>query len=405
MLDIAWVRQQFPALQQDVVFMDNAGGSQTLASVMHRITEYLTECDVQLGASYTTSADAGERLHQAMQRLAIWLNAAHVEEIVVGGSTTQLLRNLSLCISQQWQPGDEVIISNSDHEANMACWRDLQKQGIVVKTWRINPKTLQLDVRDLEALMTDRTRLVAVTHVSNILGTINPIKAITDTVHAHGALICVDGVAYAPHRPIDVQAWGVDFYTFSTYKTFGPHQAIMYGKLALLEAMPGINHGFIQSVPYKFQPGNFNYELSYALPAIADYIAALGNSQKQTSERIRDDLLAGYAVIAAYEEQLTEQLLAYLNAQPQIHIIGHAQADQQLRVSTLSFVHEALSSKDIVTHIDAHNIGIRFGDFYAVELIDALGLREKEGVVRVSLVHYNTHEEVSRLIEAMDEVI
>jgi len=227
MVDIAWVRQQFPALQQNMVFMDNAGGSQTLQPVMDRITRYLTECDVQLGASYATSADAGQRLHETTKMLASWFNAAHVEEVIVGPSTTQLLRNLSLCISQSWQAGDEVIITNCDHEANMACWRDLQKQGIVVKSWRINPHTLQLDVDDLKNLMTERTRLVAVTHVSNILGTINPVKDIAEVVHDGGALICVDGVAYVPHRSIDVQSWDVDFYTFSTYKTFGPHQACL----------------------------------------------------------------------------------------------------------------------------------------------------------------------------------
>ncbi|WP_395376982.1 cysteine desulfurase-like protein [Marinicella sp. W31] len=405
MIDIDWVRQQFPALQQNMVFMDNAGGSQTLKSVMNRITQYLTECDVQLGASYATSADAGGRLHEATEALAEWFNAAHMEEIVVGGSTTQLLRNLSLCISQQWQPGDEVIITNSDHEANMACWRDLQKQGIVVKTWRINPNTLQLDIDALKAMMSERTRLVAVTHASNILGTINPIQEIADTVHQHGALICVDGVAYVPHRPIDVRAWDVDFYTFSTYKTFGPHQAIMYGKLAVLEAMPGINHGFIKTVPYKLQPGNFNFELTYALPAIMDYLMDLGGSTQPAVNKRRDGLLAGYAAIAHYEEKLAGQLLDYLNDHPKVRIIGCPQADKQLRVSTISFVHRSLSSQDIVTRMDTYNIGIRYGDFYAVELIDDLGLREKEGVVRVSLVHYNTPTEVEKLIQAFEAIL
>ena len=384
--------------------MDNAGGSQTLKPVMDRITEYLTDCDVQLGASYATSAKAGQLLQQSMQMLALWMNAPHVEEIIVGPSTTQLLRNLSLCISQQWQSGDEVIITNSDHEANMACWRDLQRQGIVVKTWKLNPKSLQLELNDLEALMNERTRLVAVTHVSNILGTINPIKEIATLVHAHDALICVDGVAYAPHRSMDVKDWDVDFYTFSTYKTYGPHQAIMYGRLSLLETMPGINHAFIQSIPYKFQPGNFNFELAYALPGIVGYLISLGNGSGGSTD-VLESLTKAYKTIADYEEALSQPLVDYLLNKANVRVIGEQTADQGKRVPTISFVHEQLRSDAIVEQMDTHGIGIRFGDFYAVELIDDLGLREKQGVVRVSLVHYNTPEEVDQLIQAFESIL
>lgn len=392
--NIDWVRKQFPALTQSMAFMDNAGGSQTLKSVMNRITEYLTHYDVQLGASYNTSLLASEKLSQSKKPIQNWLNTKHSEEIMIGSSTTMLLRILSLCISQDWQEGDEIIITNSDYESNMAPWKDLQKAGFKVKTWKINPDTYRLELKDLERLMSDKTKLVALTHTSNILGTINPIKEITKLVHKNNALICVDGVAFAPHRLVDVQDLDVDFYVFSTYKTFGPHQAVMYGKLELLNKMKGINHDFIESVPYKFQPGNVNYELSYSLSAIPSYIEQLGGN----------DLENGFEMIANYEQELASQLLIYLNSNPKIKIIGETSADKNLRVSTLSFIHRDFKSHEIVEKVDAHDIGIRFGDFYAVELIDDLDLRQYNGVVRISLVHYNTVEEVDKLISIFKNI-
>jgi cysteine desulfurase family protein (TIGR01976 family) len=394
-LDIKWVRQQFPALKNTMAFMDNAGGSQTLKPVIDRITEYLTDYDVQLGASYLTSQLASEKLDSAKVTIQSWINAKNSEEVMIGSSTTMLLRILSLCISQNWKKNDEVIITNCDHEANMAPWRDLQKIGIKVKTWKLNQDSYRLEPDDLKILMTENTKLVAVTHTSNILGTINPIKDIAKLVHSHKALICVDGVAFAPHRLVDVQDLDVDFYVFSTYKTFGPHQAIMYGKLALLTQMNGINHPFIDSIPYKFQPGNLNYELSYSLTAIPDYIKKIGGN----------NLAIGYEKIADYEEKLAYQLIESLNSNPKIKIIGETTADKKIRVSTISFVHEEILSDQIVEQVDAYSMGIRFGDFYAVELIDDLDLRQNNGVVRVSLVHYNSYDEVDKLIRIFKEIL
>jgi selenocysteine lyase/cysteine desulfurase len=277
----------------------------------------------------------------------------------------------------------------------MAAWRDVESLGIKVKTWTLNKDTYQLDLNDLDALMTDKTKLVAVTHTSNILGTINPVKDIAKLVHKNKALICVDGVAFAPHRLIDVQDLDVDFYVFSTYKTFGPHQAVMYGKLELWNNMQGINHAFIESVPYKFQPGNVNYELSYSLAAIPQYIAKIGDN----------NLAKGFKKIADYEQELASHLLGYLKSNPKITIIGETSADKTLRVSTLSFIHSDFKSDQIVGKVDAHDIGIRFGDFYAVELIGDLDLRQYNGVVRVSLVHYNTLSEVQNLVDIFKRVL
>ena len=394
-LDINWVREQFPALKNKMVFMDNAGGSQTLKSVMERITEYLTHYDVQLGASYETSQSASQKLDLSKKSIQKWINANHLNEVMIGSSTTMLLRILSICISRNWKDGDEVIITNSDHESNMAPWKDLERAGIKVKTWKVNKDTYRFELDDLNDLMTENTKLVAVTHTSNILGTINPIKDIAKLVHGNKALICVDGVAFAPHRLIDVQDLDVDFYVFSTYKTFGPHQAVMYGRLELFNSMEGINHAFIESVPYKFQPGNVNYELSYSLAAIPEYIAKIGG----------DNLAKGFEVIADYEQELADRLLGYLKSNPKITIIGETSSDNHLRVSTVSFTHSDMKSNQIVEIVDTHDIGIRFGDFYAVELIDDLGLRQFNGVVRVSLVHYNSYNEVDSLIGIFENIL
>lgn len=410
-MDIDWVRAQFPVFQKQakhqlapMVFMDNAGGSQTVRHAMEAIVEYLTDYDVQLGASYSTSADASKQLEQATEAIQTYVNAERLEEVIVGASSTSLVRILSICLAQTWQPGDEVIITDVDHEANRAAWLDLQKQGIVIKVWRIRPETLELHTDDLLALMSDQTKLVCFTHVSNILGTINPIQEWTQVIHNQGAMVCVDGVAYAPHRLIDVQAWDVDFYFFSTYKTFGPHQGVLYGKYAILDDLPGINHAFIQSTPYKFQPGNVNYELCYAMGAVVKYLSELGAGHEKAKVN-RENLKSAYALIASHEAQLLQRLLDYLATIPSIRIIGVPNSDPELRVATLSMVHDRLNSNLIIDKVDPHNIGIRFGDFYAVELIDHLGLREKQGVVRISLAHYNTMAEVDALIGALQGIL
>ena len=406
---IDFVRQQFPSLAGDWTFFDNAGGSQTLKQVVDRISEYLLTSDVQLGASYAISQLAGDRVAKAAQAMATLINAKSPSEVVMGSSTTLMLRILSLCLSQTWTPGDEVIVTNCDHEANIGPWVDLKKQGIQIKVWRLNPDTLTLHLEDLEQLLSDRTRLVALTHASNLLGTINPIKEIAKVVHAQGAMICVDGVAYAPHRLVDVQDLDVDFYAFSFYKVYGPHYALLYGKREHLLAMPGINHYFIDqgNIPYKFQPGNVNFELSYGMLGLCDYLSELAQFHygEQTAPDLRSQMLQAFDLMSAHEEVICDRFLKYLTSQSNVRIIGQSQANQDSRVSTISFVVDRINSETIPPQIDKHNIGIRYGDFYAKRLIEDLGLEKQGGVVRVSMVHYNTLEEVERLIQVLEPAI
>lgn len=405
---IDFVRQQFPALAGDWTFFDNAGGSQTLKQVVNRIREYLLTSDVQLGASYAISQLAGDRVAKAAQGMATLINARSPSEVVMGSSTTLMLRILSLCLVQTWNPGDEVIVTNCDHEANIGAWVDLEKQGIKIKVWRINPETLQLHLEDLKLLLSDRTRLVAFTHASNILGTINPVKEITQLVHQQGAMVCVDGVAYAPHRLIDVQDLDVDFYAFSFYKAYGSHYALLYGKQEHLLAIPGINHYFIKQtdIPYKFQLGNVNFELSYGMLGLCDYLSELAQVAygEQTAPDLRSQMRQAFELISIQEEEIGDHFLKYLTSQSNIRIIGQPQANRASRVPTISFVVEGVNSETITLQVDQYNIGIRFGDFYAKRLIEYLGLAKQAGVVRVSMVHYNTMAEVDRLIQVLESV-
>jgi len=406
---MSYVRSKFPGLRDDFIFMDNAGGSQVLGNVIDRAADYFKNYYVQLGATYEVSADASSLLDRSVKSIASFINANNPKEVIVGPSSSMLLRILSICISRQWKPGDEVIVTNSDHEANVSCWTDLQAMGIIIKTWKINQETLEFDPDDLQKLFSSRTRLVAMCHVSNILGTINLVRGVSEIVHAAGALICVDGVAYAPHRMIDVQEMDVDFYVFSTYKVFGPHLAVMYGKYELLRDMYGINHYFFtkDDIPYKFQPGNVNFELTYSLEAIPDYFMDLHDHHypSETGISSAEKCRKSFDLIAEHEEQLSILVLEYLKTKKEIRIIGETTGSRERRVPTISFIHKRLKSSELVTRMDAFRIGIRYGDFYAKKIICDLGLVEKDGVIRASLVHYNTREEAERLIEGFEQIL
>jgi cysteine desulfurase family protein (TIGR01976 family) len=408
-LAVDFVRAQFPALAAEWVFLDNAGGSQTLKQVADRIHDYLMTSDVQLGASYEISQLAGQRVKAGARVAAELVNAGDECEVILGSSTTMLMKLLSFSLVETFTPGDEVIVTNCDHEANIGPWRNLEKRGMVIKTWRLNPETLELHLEDLAGLMTEKTRLVALTHASNILGTINPIEKIASFVHERGAMICVDGVAYAPHALPDVRQLDVDFYVFSFYKVYGPHYSVLYGKKAYLLKIPGVNHFFINEndVPYKFQPGSPNYELSYGITGIGDYFTQLakvhaGQVGGREFKGLRDAAALAYECFAEHEERLSARLLDFLNSRPNVRIIGKKESSRGVRMPTVSFVIKNVKSSSIPPEVDKHKIGIRYGDFYARRLIEDLGLAPQDGVVRVSMVHYNTLEEMDRLIRVLE---
>ncbi len=400
-LNMAHVRGKFPALAKDWVFFDNAGGSQTLQGAIDRVVEFLTHRDVQIGGSYEISLAAADALLQGRKAAQLMVNAARPEEIVFGPSTTVLAQTLAAAMRSQFSPGDEVIVTHADHESNIGPWDRLREFGVEIKVWPFDPETGQLSLDELAPLMTERTKLVCIHHVSNILGQINPVAEITDFVHARGAKICVDGVAYAPHRAIDVTGWDVDYYIFSLYKCYGPHTAIMYGKYDLLADLDGLYHYFYgkDKVPGKLEPGNPNYELAYSTTAVVDYLQELGGGSGRAA------LEAGFEAVASQEQVLTDKLLAWLNARNDCTIIGPAENLGNSRVPTIAFRFDGLNSGAVARAMDDHRVAIRFGDFHSRRLVEGLDQTHDGGVLRVSMVHYNTVEEIDRLTSGLDSVV
>jgi len=402
------VRAAFPALSGDAVFLDNAGGSQVLGLVADRIRDYLLTTSVQLGASYARSQEASSKVLQARRAVAELINAPFDEEVVMGGATTALLLLFTQALLPGIEPGDEIIVTNTDHESNIGGWLRLSRAGAIVKFWEVNRDSLRLELADLGRLLSPRTRWVAMTHASNVLGTVNPVAEVAKLVHAVGGRLCVDAVAYAPHRLVDVKASGADAYLFSFYKVYGPHYAVLWAHRELLLSLPSLNHYFIgaDDIPYKLQPGNVNFELSWGCAGIVDYLLGVGGQLGIAGTR-RQQMQGAFDAFALHEDSLSALLLDYLRGKPNVRIIGEPRVDATAgsRMPTVSFVVAKKRSEEIVRHLDRFGIGIRFGDFYARRLIESLGLQAHGGVVRVSAVHYNTRREIEQLIEHLDEAI
>ncbi|MEQ1955007.1 cysteine desulfurase-like protein [Mesorhizobium sp. CN2-181] len=397
-LDMDFVRSQFPALDGGWAYFDNAGGSQVLRGVADRVSDYLLTTSVQTGASYEPSQRASERLAEARSRIALFVNAARSEEVVFGPSTSVLVRFLATAMASQFKPGDEVVVTDFDHESNIGPWLALKERGVIIRTWTLDRETLAPDLADLAQLMNSQTRLVCVTHASNLLGSINPVREIAELVHAHGARICIDGVAYAPHRAIDVQALGVDYYVFSCYKTYGPHYAVMYGRYEHLLELDGLYHYFYgkEKVPSKLEPGNACYELVWGAAGIVDYFEKLGGGEGRTA------IEQAFEIITAHEAAIGGHLLSWLRSRNDVRIVGQRSAEASLRVPTISFIVEGQQADQIVRAVDNGKVGIRYGDFHSRRLAEALDLGPA-GVLRVSMVHYNTIAEVDRLITALEK--
>ena len=405
-LDIEFVRRQFPGLENGWTFFDNAGGTQILKRAVDRMNDFLFNTNVQTGGSYDLSLKAAAALQAGREAMMRFVNADRPEEIAFASSTTVALQNLARSMASQFQAGDEIVITVTDHESNIGPWVGLEDIGVNIKTWNLDKESLGLDLDQLGSLMTKKTRLVAVTHVSNILGTINPVAEIAKYVHERGALICVDSVAYAPHRAIDVAAWDVDFLTLSLYKVFGPHFAVLYGKFDLFANLDNLYHYFYgkDKVPAKLEPGNASYELAYSSTGIVDYMVELAE-RGGSAGTVRQKIEAAYDLITLHENLLAERLLQYLRRRSDCRVIGFEQGDDARRVPTISFVIDGRDPGQIASNVDPYKIAVRFGDFHARRLIEYLELDRNNGVVRVSMTHYNTLEEVDALVEALDEIL
>jgi len=406
-LDLDWIRAQYPALTDDWALFDNAGGSVPLKGVVDRVHDYMSHRQVNPGASYALSADATERVAQGARAMAQVVNA-EPDEIVLGPSSTMLVRLLAAGLAPGFAPGDEIIVTNLDHEANIAPWRELEERGAVVREWKFHPVSGELTAAGLDAVLSARTRLVCFTHVSNLIGTIHDAAAFVRKIHEAGAMACVDGVAFAPHRRVDVRAIGADFYFLSLYKLSGPHEGLLYARRDRLRATRSLAFGFLGNDlgPYRLQPGNVNHELTASLPGIPEYLLALDahhHGPVAADDGARFD--RGYGAIAAYEAALSKPVLDFLAGRPRVRLLGLADANPARRVPTISFTVEGRDSAEIPAALDRAGVAIRFGDFYARRAAEALGLLPQNGVVRISMVHYNTRAEVDRLLAALDQAI
>jgi cysteine desulfurase family protein (TIGR01976 family) len=387
------VRAHFPALSDEWALMDNAGGSPPLFGVIEAVHDYMRYRQVNLGASYTLSADATARVAAGTTAMA-QLVGCDPDEVVLGPSSTLLVRLLAS--SLRFEPGDEIVVTNLDHESNIAPWRELADRGVVVREWRFDPSSGDLTLEALERVLTERTKLVCFPHVSNLYGTVHDAQAFVRRIHEAGALACVDGVAFAPHRRVDVRAIGADFYFLSLYKLSGPHEGLLYARRDRLRATRSLAFPFLGDDlgPYRLQPGNVNHELTASLPALLAYYVGLGKHHGGDA----------FAVIEAHEAFLAQPILDFLHARKGVRLLGRARMGPD-RVPTISFTVEGRRSQEVVRVLDTHRIGTRFGNFYSYRTVEALGIDPQDGVVRVSLFHANTPAEVTRLLAALEATI
>ncbi|MGF1466716.1 MAG: cysteine desulfurase-like protein [Sandaracinaceae bacterium] len=394
-LDVAAARAAFPALSSGWALFDNAGGSVAPQPVIDRIGGYLRRLHVQTGYPYGPSAQATEAVADG-HRAAARLLGADPDEVVLGPSSTMNVYVLAHALRATWSEGDEVVVTNLDHECNGGAWRRLADTGIRVREWPFDPGSMELRLEDLEPLLTERTRLVCFTHCSNVVGTIHDVRAITARVHAAGARVCVDGVAYAPHRRVDVRALGVDYYFLSLYKVYGPHLGVLYGRREHLLEARNQNHFFYgeDRIPGKLMPGNVSHELAAGVPGVLAYLEGHGDSL--------DDAFARFA---AHEERVGGRLLDFLASRRDVTILGRRDPDRRLRVPTIAFTVEGRHGRDVTAACAPHRVGLTHGDYYAARAIDALGLRDRGGVIRASMVHYTSEEDVDRLITALEEAL
>jgi cysteine desulfurase family protein (TIGR01976 family) len=400
------VRAAFPGLESPDVLLDNAGGSQLPRQVADRVRAHLLHAYVQLGADYRTSRRAVATVEAARSFCRTLVHAGEAGEVVLGSSTSALAAMLADAHARAPAPGrDEVIVCDAGHEANIGPWVRLAERGHQLRWWRIDPESQECRLADLDALLSERTRLVAVHHVSNLLGRIEDVAEIARRAHAVGAAVVVDGVAFAPHRAVDVQALGADFYLFSTYKVYGPHMAVLFGRHEAWQGLPGPNHFFVppDAVPYRFELGGVSHEGCAGLLGTRDYLAEVAGVPSEALDRPAVE--RAFARFAGWEQEPMEAFVGWCRVRTDLRWIGPATAEPAVRVPTLSFVHATRSSREIVQACNRRGLGIRFGHFYAHRLATALGLDPDDGVVRTSLVHYNTVDEVERLCGVLDEVL
>ena len=409
-LDLEFVRRQFPAFAEPSLeqqaFFENAGGSYPCAAVVSRLGEYYRRLKVQPYYAFRASTEAGEWMDAARVRLAEYLGVAP-QEVHFGPSTSQNTYVLAQAFLALLEPGDEIIVTNQDHEGNSGCWRRLNAHGLVVREWRVDPRTGALQEAQLERLLNERTRLLTFPHASNVVAHINPVARITARARAAGVITVVDGVAWAPHGLPDVASLGADVYLFSLYKTYGPHQGLMVVREALLQRLGNEGHYFNETeVTKRLVPAGPDHAQVAAARGIAEYFDVL-DAHHAGAERAPKDGAARpervRQLLRGAEIPLLEVLLEYLAARRDIRLLGPAVAQQ--RAATVSFVTGTIEPDAVVRALAARGFMAGNGNFYAVRLFEGMNVDPARGAVRLSLLHYNSPHEVTGVVQALEEIL
>ncbi|MCK6476190.1 MAG: aminotransferase class V-fold PLP-dependent enzyme [Phycisphaerales bacterium] len=412
MPNIQDIRAQFPSLASTTVFLDNAGGSQVPRGVAEAVERYYHQSCAQLGGEYPESVEAAAVVGDAHALMGRWANASGPDNVILGASDSLLVRMLADAYLDAEPSNDrrQIIVSPHGHESNVGPWLRLARFGWEITPWNDLPVADDGYARSIEPLLSARTRLVVFPHVSNILGSIVDVRAIADRVHAAGGRVVVDGVAFAPHRPVEVSAFGADWYSWSTYKVYGPHAAVLVGTSEAMAEVTGPNHFFIEkdSWPKKFELGGVPRELCAAMLGVQPYLRFLAGSAACGSDQPlvdRSTIERACIQMARLEAPLQEQLIHGLREIGGVRVVGPLDTGES-RVPTVSFTVDGLSSRTIAERANREGLGLRYGHFYSHRLVEHLlpGRDPEDGVVRISLLHYNTPEEVARAIEFVSRV-
>lgn len=405
-LDSEFVRSQFPAFSEPSLkgqaFFENAGGSYACRQVIDRLTRYYRERKVQPYYDFDASRLAGEEMDEARSRMAAMLGV-ETDEVSFGPSTTQNTYVLAQAFGQWMKPGEAIIVTNQDHEANTGPWRRLADRGVEIREWKIDRDTGHLPIEGLKSLIDEKVKLVCFPHASNIVAEINPVAEIAALAHSAGAYVCVDGVSYAPHGFPNVGELGPDIYLFSAYKTYGPHQGVMVIRRALGRTLPNQGHFFNAQTLYKrFTPAGPDHAQIAASAGMADYVDALYTHHFKSDAPAGARAAAVHNLMRAREIELLRPVLDFLGAKNSIRLLGPKIAEK--RAPTLAM---ALSEpgNDVARRLAARGIMCGGGDFYGVRCLEAQGVDPAHGALRISFVHYTSEQEIEKLLRALDQVL
>jgi cysteine desulfurase family protein (TIGR01976 family) len=407
-IEVDKLRRQFPALQRTVngrllSFLDGPGGTQVPQSVIDAMSNYLANGSSNLGGPFLTSYEADLVVDNARLALQDFLNARRPEEIAFGQNMTSLTFAVSRAISRTWQPGDEIILTRLDHDANISPWlMAAEERGVKVRWLDFDPSDCRLKLSSLPELLNERTRLVAISYASNAVGSISDIKEVTRLAHKKGALVYVDSVHYAPHGLIDVQDLDCDFLVCSTYKFFGPHQGVLYGKYELLDNLTAYKVRPAPSKPAgKWETGTQSFESLAGSTAAVEYLASIGGSEGTRRQRIARAM----AATKEYEQELSERFLRGAAEVAGLQVFGITDIETlENRTPTFAVRLDGYTTEAVAARLGEQGIFVWHGHYYAVAVMERLGLLDQGGLVRIGFVHYNTFDEVDDVLTALREL-